>query len=705
MAAALARGSPLALTQAYATNNDYRLAKLAREMLSEVDLRMLKIHELGSADGGTLELLQRQKPARVFQPARVCHRPDDDLKPDHTPDPKSSPQQQGSRPAGPFSKLPNKAPGERPFSTPHLGEKLPTPSLRSTSYLDIVTRRSSELELLPDKQLSVPWGCDADGRLSRGSSTKTASPPPIHSFPPLPAAISTRLSRPYSYLDTATRAELRRLNSSSVPGGEEDCDSEGEIDDVLDVIDQWTVKRQWGSDQWGSDQWTVKQRVNEGSGSTSRGEMGSGRVAQCGAARIVPPRAKGEESISDQGDGASKRPPPGAAPVPSRAAAPPLPPPPPACGSSPSLPPPRMIRRSSSRESVSPPLGQPAAPPPRMVPAGGTLSQVEEGTLVHLESEAARLRAAAHARQAAAAVAEAEAEGEGERQWQVAEERRVAVAAAVAVAEAEAARGQRRRLAQAQRDAASAAAVEVEREEVRRRRLGVARREAEEAEAEVAEAEMRQQKIAQVCLLWLPTTMATCYGFLLWLLAMVSYYGYRVLWLLTMAAEDVQAIAARPRTANTLPPLQPGHVRLQPDRISVQVRAACEATAAAEWEAAQRQMWSAAAVRSGGGGGGAADMEAAAAGERETAQRRRLAVARHQARETNAEAEMVAQRREVTRARRGAEEVAAMAAARAWEKDLSARLHGQKVPWLFAAHAATRRSGMSQHSLERTSHD
>ena len=179
---------------------------------------------------------------------------------------------------------------------------------------------------------------------------------------------------------------------------------------------------------------------------------------------------------------------------------------------------------------------------------------------------------------------------------------------------------------------------------------------------------------------------------------MVTYYGYRVLWLLC-------ALPARPRTANALPPLQPGHVQLQPDRIWLQVRAACEATAAAEWEAAQRQMWSAAAVRNGGGGGGAADVEAAAAGERETAQRRRLAVARHQARETSAEADMVAQRREVMRARRGAEEVAAMAAARAWEKDLSARWHGQEVPWLSAAHTATHCSGMSHHSLERTSHD
>jgi hypothetical protein len=502
MAAVLARGSPLALTQGYATNNDHRLAKLAREMLSEVDLRMLKIHELGSADGKTLELLQRQKPARVFQPARVCHRPDDDIKPNHTPDPdpEISQQQQGPRPAG---------------------EKLPTPSLRSTSYLDIVTRRSLELELSPAEQLSVLWGgaVDADGCSSRNSSTKTASPPPIHAAPPLPAAISTRLSRPYSYLDTATRAELRRLNSSaelvdrSVPGGgeggsgsegggEEECDSEGEIDDVLDAIDQWTVRQQWGSDQWGSNRWTVKHRVDEGSGSTSRGEMGSTGVAQCGAAR--------RGGNSDQGDGASRRPPPGAPPVPSRAAAPPLPPPPPArgsnyplSGSSPPLPPPRMIRRSSSRESVSPPLGQPAAPPPRVVPAGGTLSRVEEGTLVHLESEAARLRAAAQAREAAAAVAEAEAEAKGERQRQVAEERRVAVATAVAEAETEAARGQRRSLAQAQRDAASAAAVEVEREEVRRRRLGVARREAEEAEAEVAEAGMRQRKIAQVCSLWL----------------------------------------------------------------------------------------------------------------------------------------------------------------------------------------------------------
>jgi len=539
MATVLTRGSPLALTQAYQTNNDHRLAKLAREMLSEVDLRMLKIHELGSADGKTLELLQRQKPARVFQPARVCHRPDDDLKPDRTPDPdpESSPQQQGPRPGGPFSTLPKKAPGERPFSTPHAGEKLPTPSLRSTSYLDIVTRRSSELELDPAKQLSVPWGgaVDADDRSSRGSSTKTASPPPIHASPPLPAAISTRLSRPHSYLDTATRAELRQLNRSaelvdrSVPGGGEDgegggeqeCDSEGEIDDVLDVIDQWTVRHQWGSEQWGSEQWAVPPWFDESSGSTSRGEISSGRVvAQCGAARSAPPKAKGEECISDQRDGAFKRPPPGAPPVSS--AAPPPPPPP--------TPPPRRIRRSSSRESVSPPLGQPVAPPPRVVPAGGThpeggtLSREEEGTLVRLEAEAARLRAAAHARQAAAAVAEAEAEVEGERQWQVAEERRVAVAAAVAAAEAEAARGQRRCLAQAQRDAASAAAVEVEREEVRRRRLGVAQREAEEAEAEVVEAEMRQRKIAQVYLLWLLTycgylhTMAT---YILWL-----YHGY-----------------------------------------------------------------------------------------------------------------------------------------------------------------------------------
>ena len=563
MATVLTRGSPLALTQAYQTNNDHRLAKLAREMLSEVDLRMLKIHELGSADGKTLELLQCQKPARVFQPARVCHRPDDDLKPDRTPDPdpESSPQQQGPRPGGPFSTLPKKAPGERPFSTPHAGEKLPTPSLRSTSYLDIVTRRSSELELDPAKQLSVPWGgaVDADDRSSRGSSTKTASPPPIHASPPLPAAISTRLSRPHSYLDTATRAELRQLNRSaelvdrSVPGGgeggegggEQECDSEGEIDDVLDVIDQWTVRHQWGSEQWGSEQWAVPPWFDESSGSTSRGEISSGRIiAQCGAARSAPQKAKGEECISDQRDGAFKRPPPGAPPVSS--AAPPPPPPP--------TPPPRRIRRSSSRESVSPPLGQPVAPPPRVVPAGGThpeggtLSREEEGTLVRLEAEAARLRAAAHARQAAAAVAEAEAEVEGERQWQVAEERRVAVAAAVAAAEAEAARGQRRCLAQAQRDAASAAAVEVEREEVRRRRLGVAQREAEEAEAEVAEAEMRQRKIAQVIL-----TVATC---LLWL---PTYYGYlhtmAIPWLLAMAAGD-SPDARRLR----------GHVLLTPDR-------------------------------------------------------------------------------------------------------------------------------------------
>lgn len=135
------------------------------------------------------------------------------------------------------------------------------------------------------------------------------------------------------------------------------------------------------------------------------------------------------------------------------------------------------------------------------------------------------------------------------------------------------------------------------------------------------------------------------------------------------------------------------------------MRAACEATAAAEWEAAQRQIWSAAAVRSGGGGGGAADVEAVAARERETAQWLRLAVARQEARETNAEAEVVAQRRKVTRARRGAEEVAAKAAARAWEKDLAARRHGQKVPWLSAAHAAIRRSGMSHHSHDCTSHD
>ena len=62
--------------------NDRRLAQLAKEMLSDDDLRMLKIHELGDASGGTLELargMSSTDDAHVAGKSRASNRPDDDL--------------------------------------------------------------------------------------------------------------------------------------------------------------------------------------------------------------------------------------------------------------------------------------------------------------------------------------------------------------------------------------------------------------------------------------------------------------------------------------------------------------------------------------------------------------------------------------------------------------------------------------------------
>ena len=286
---------------AYATNNDHRLAKLAREMLSEVDLRILKIHELGSADGGTLELLQCQKPASsASSPQKPVHRVDDDLGLGCTqsPSPQSSPQQEGPPPGSPFSthgavgsprallaprsgdaerqvhvsnprdasefeselflplpKVPGgRVPGEQHFWTP-------TPSLRSMRSVPwdrpAILRPADPAVSQEDLQGGDATSEEAEAEAehvvrlpSRGSSTKTASPPPdispgrsppLNTSPPLPPKQAASTSPPlntspplqppslrpasgsYSYIDTATRAELERRRSraaeaSTAPG-------------------------------------------------------------------------------------------------------------------------------------------------------------------------------------------------------------------------------------------------------------------------------------------------------------------------------------------------------------------------------------------------------------------------------------------------------------------------------------------------------